>query len=139
MRVNQINYIDARYLNFYLNSPNARMCGKIAKTDGVNQSNINVTKLAMYPFPLCSIEEQSQIVAAIESRLSVCDKLEATIDENLAKAEALRQSILKRAFSGQLVPQDLNDEPAEKLLERIKAEKTSIKVKQKLTQTRSRK
>jgi len=49
MRVNQINYINAHYLNYYLNSPIARMCGKIAKTDGVNQSNINATKLARYP------------------------------------------------------------------------------------------
>ncbi len=125
MRVNQISYINASYLNYYLNSPNARKCGKIAKTDGVNQANINGKKLARYPFPLCSDAEQAEIVSAIESRLSVCDKLEQIVDENLAKAQALRQSILKRAFAGELVPQDPNDEPAEKLLERIKAEKAT--------------
>jgi type I restriction enzyme S subunit len=49
------------------------------------------------------MQEQTQIVQEIESRLSVCDQLEATLTENLDKAEALRQSILKRAFEGKLV------------------------------------
>lgn len=64
--------------------------------------------------------QASRIVAEIESRLSVCNKLEQTIEESLQKAESLRQSILKKAFEGRLVPQDPNDEPAEKLLQRIK-------------------
>jgi type I restriction enzyme S subunit len=50
---------------------------------------------------------------------------DATIDTELKKCEALRQSILKKAFSGQLVPQNPNDEPAFVLLERIKAEKAA--------------
>jgi type I restriction enzyme S subunit len=72
------------------------------KTDGVNQSNINATKLCSYPFPLCATETQDSIVAEIESRLSVCDQVEKTVDESLAKAESLRQSILKKAFEGRL-------------------------------------
>lgn len=73
--------------------------------------------------PLCSFPEQTAIVSEIETRLSVCDKMEQSIEESLKQAEALRQSILKKAFEGRLVPQDPNDEPAEKLLERIRAEK----------------
>jgi len=84
----------------------------------LNKTNCNST-----PIPICCIEEQEQIVQEIESRLSICDQLEATIIENLQKAEALRQSILKQAFEGKLVPQDPDDEPAEKLLERIRLEK----------------
>jgi len=139
IRLNQISHINAKYLTYYLNCPHAKQCGKIAKTDGVNQSNINGTKLSSYPFPLCSASEQQAIVSAIESRLSVCDKLEQTVDQTLALSTSLRQSILKKAFEGRLVPQDPNDEPAEKLLERIKAEKTAIQGKQKLQRKRGRK
>lgn len=53
----------------------------------------------------------------------MADKLEETISQSLQQAEALRHSILKKAFAGQLVPQDPSDEPASKLLERIKTEK----------------
>ena len=71
------------------------------------------------------MEEQNQIVQEIESRLSVADKIEETIAQSLKQAEALRQSILKKAFEGKLVPQDPKDEPAEKLLARIRAEKAA--------------
>jgi type I restriction enzyme S subunit len=73
-------------------------------------------------YPVSLIEQQC-IVSEIESRLSVCDKIEESIATALQQAEALRQSILKKAFEGKLVPQDPNDEPATVLLERIKAEK----------------
>ena len=67
-----------------------------------------------------------QIFFEIEARLSEVDQLDQTITTALQQAEALRQSILKKAFSGQLVPQDPQDEPASKLLARIKAERTDV-------------
>jgi type I restriction enzyme S subunit len=80
-------------------------------------------------FPLrvksTNLHEQDAIVQEIESRLSVADKIEVSIAQSLKQAEALRQSILKKAFEGKLVPQDPNDEPAEKLLARIRAERTA--------------
>lgn len=63
---------------------------------------LNKSKFSNLEMVVCSREEQHQIVSEIESRLSVCDKLETTIEENLQQAEALRQSILKKAFEGKL-------------------------------------
>jgi len=79
-----------------------------------------------------SLLEQEIIVQELEEKLSTVDQLEQTIEENRKKSESLRQSILKKAFSGQLVPQDENDEPASVLLERIKAEKAEMLKKAKL-------
>ena len=71
--------------------------GKYAK-HAVNQASINQTDVSLACIPFCSIQEQNKIVSEIESRLSVCDKVEQSITESIAKAEALRQSILKKAF-----------------------------------------
>ena len=102
IRINQIELINAEYLNYFMNSFLAKQYGNKVKTDGVNQSNINGKKLCSYPFPLCSIEEQEQVVYALEDRLSVCDSIEKTVDTALQQAEAMRQSILKKAFEGEL-------------------------------------
>jgi type I restriction enzyme S subunit len=69
------------------------------------------------------LEEQKVIVAEIDKLLSSIEYHFRVVDEALAQAVALRQSILKRAFSGQLVPQDPADEPASVLLARIRAER----------------
>ena len=76
-----------------------------------------------FPIPLPPLAEQARIVAEVERRLSVVQQAEATVEASLARADRLRQSILKQAFSGRLVPQDPNDEPASVLLERIRAER----------------
>lgn len=88
-----------------------------------NLASINKTVLSMFPVPVPSLEEQEKIIEHIDDAMSVIDSFEREIDQGLDKSEILRQSILKKAFSGQLVPQDPNDEPASALLERIRAEK----------------
>ncbi|WP_074701475.1 restriction endonuclease subunit S [Nitrosomonas ureae] len=93
------------------------------KSSGGVQPNLNLSIIENTLFPMCSIEEANQVVDAIEMKLSEIDQLDQTITTSLQQAEALRQSILKKAFSGQLVPQDPNDEPASELLARIKAER----------------
>ena len=80
----------------------------------------------LFPFaflPLCVREEQDTLLDELSSKLSLADQLDQTITTSLQQAEALRQSILKKAFSGQLVGQDPHDEPASTLLARIKAER----------------
>jgi len=86
------------------------------------QPNLNSTIVKKTPFPFPSRNEQTKIVKEIESRLSVCDKIEEIIETSLLQAEALRLSILKKAFEGKLVKQNPTDEPAQKLLEKIRAE-----------------
>ncbi|MBI2447411.1 MAG: hypothetical protein HYV48_02605 [Candidatus Omnitrophica bacterium] len=95
------------------------------------QPAYNVSMFKELPIPFMSFEEQKQIVSEIETRLSVCDKLEETITTALQQSEALRQSILKKAFEGKLVAQNPNDEPSSKLLERIKSDRAKNSVEKK--------
>ena len=106
------------------------------KTGG-NDSGLNLTQVRYLniEIPIPPIEEQKQIVQEIETRLSVCDKLNESIDQSLEKAQALRQSILKKAFEGKLLSEDeLQNcrqqpdwEPAAKLLERVKKDSKTKK------------
>lgn len=103
------------------------------------QNLASVDEIKSTPIQLPPKTEQHQIVREIESRLSVCDNMGSCIKQGLQKAEALRQSILKKAFEGKLLSEkELEEvrkapdwEPAEKLLERIKAEKENIKKEEK--------
>ena len=88
-----------------------------------NLASINKTVLSMFPVPLPSIEEQEMVIRALDDSMSLIGSLEAEVESSIAKCETLRQSILKKAFSGQLVPQDANDEPASALLARIHSER----------------
>ena len=109
------------YVCFFINSQHGRSYIAQVRTQQVGQANVNGTKLAAMPIPLPPLAEQRRIVAEVERRLSVVQQAEATVEASLARAERLRQSILKQAFSGKLVPQDPDDEPASALLERIRA------------------
>ena len=88
--------------------------------------------------PIPPLPKQEQTVSEIDRHLSVADEIEATLDAELKRAERLRQSILKHAFSGKLVPQDPNDEPANVLLEKIRDEKEHQQSKRKKTIPKSK-
>jgi type I restriction enzyme S subunit len=117
---------DPNFLSYYMNSIFGKRYVTSVVSQQVGQANVNGSKLTAMPIPFLQLEEQHQIVSEIERRFSVADQVEKTVDNALKQAQRLRQSILKRAFEGKLVPQDPNDEPAEKLLERIKAEKAKL-------------
>jgi len=93
------------------------------QVQGQTRPGINGEILKLIAVPLPSLAEQEQIVAEVERRLSVADDAEARVAAGLKRAARLRQSILKRAFAGQLAPQDPTDEPASTLLERIAVER----------------
>jgi type I restriction enzyme S subunit len=99
---------------------------------------LNKGKFEFLALPVPPYEEQQQIVAEIDRHFSIADEVEQTIEKSLKESGRLRQSILKKAFEGKLVPQDPNDEPAEKLLERIKAEKAKLQAEQKAKKKKAR-
>ena len=114
------------YLNSYMLFKRYEV---FTKGTGTTFPSVSSKELREFDFPICSQEEQHQIVQEIESRLSVCDKVKDSINESLEKAEALRQSILKKAFEGSLLStQEIEKckaapdyEPAAVLLEKIKS------------------
>jgi restriction endonuclease S subunit len=96
---------------------------------GVAVKHLHLENLRRLPIPLAPKYEQQEITETLEAILSVIDQQDKIVSENLKKADALRQSILKQTFSGKLVEQDPKDEPTSVLLERIKREKENTKKK----------
>lgn len=91
-----------KFFQYYLSSPLFRNSFFSYETGNVGQGNVGIKALSE-PMVVCPpIEKQREITKQIESRLSVCDSIEQTIDDTLRQAEALRQSILKKAFKGGL-------------------------------------
>lgn len=106
----------------------AEAAGRKQLTDmayGAGKPGLNLENIRSVNVPFPSLHEQQEIVEQIESKLSEADQLDQTLATALQQADALRQSILKKAFCGQLVKQDKNEEPASTLLERIRAGKSN--------------
>ena len=103
VRFRCLDKIYNKFLAYYLSFSETvdRMKAKAKATAG--QQNLTLEICRCITIPLPSIEVQHQMVDEIESRLSVCDSIEKTVDTALAQAEAMRQSILKKAFEGGLV------------------------------------
>ncbi len=126
------------YVELFIKSVRTRI---EAYAPATAQKNINLTTLENLVVPLCSLREQRELVDQLEMFLSVIEKQSGEIENQLIMADALRQSILKKAFAGQLVAQDPHDEPASVLLDRIKAEREQtmkIKTSKKTKKTRRR-
>lgn len=121
-KITHLRGIDNTYLSYALGSPFSQ--AQIARfTVSSNQPKLALFRIEKIPVPLPPLSEQVCIVEEIERRLSLTKGLSTTVAANLRRADRLRQSILKDAFAGRLVPQDPNDEPASVLLKRIQAER----------------
>lgn len=92
---------------------------------GGAQPNLNLEKVREITICLPSMEEQTEIVRRVEQLFSLADQLEIKVEMAKSHIKYLTQSILDKAFRGELVPQDPNDEPASVLLERIKAQRAA--------------
>jgi type I restriction enzyme S subunit len=123
IRVRMIPGMSPRFYLSYLMSPLGRdlIVRQASSTSGLH--TLSISKVSNLPVPVPSAEEQEAILAALAAQLSEIEKFAEEIELGLARCSALRQSILKKAFSGQLVAQNPNDESASVLVERIKAEK----------------
>lgn len=98
------NSINNYYCLYFLRSRRGRQQIEFLSTGNQeSMRNIGQEKLKQINIPYCTLEEQNQIVQQIESRLSVADKMEESITRSLQQAEALRQSILKKALEGRLI------------------------------------
>ncbi|MDE0411024.1 MAG: restriction endonuclease subunit S [Gammaproteobacteria bacterium] len=119
-----LNYYRPEFFKYFFESAFVRSLYKtLAK--GTTMDVLNLGIIQNLPFPLCSLAEQDKLVAEIESRLSVVDQVEKETEAELAKTKALRLSVLKKAFSGNLVAQNPHDEPASTLLARIRIAKSA--------------
>lgn len=98
----------------------------INETKGsAGQINISLSQCRDFVFPVPDVDEQGEIVRRVNKLFTFADQLESRVKAAQARIDRLSQSILAKAFRGELVPQDPNDEPAGVLLERIKAQRAT--------------
>ncbi|MBQ2932975.1 MAG: restriction endonuclease subunit S [Clostridia bacterium] len=88
-------HIIPEYIKYFIESQKLRLW---AFAPATAQKNINLDTLENLIVPYCSVEEQQLVIAKIEARMTICDSIEQTVDIALQQAEAMRQSILKKAF-----------------------------------------
>ena len=118
----QPRQVDSKFLYYYFQSNQIESLLRKGQK-ATAQAAFGIQKVRVLPVPLPSIHEQKKISSEIESRLSICDKIEEIVETSLLQSTALHLSIIKRGFEGKLVKQDPNDEPARVVLKRIFAER----------------
>jgi type I restriction enzyme S subunit len=127
--------INPQYLYWVLSNSNTKAFLE-GEAKGSTMSNLNLNIVRNIPFPLPSLEEQKKIVKQVEQLFVFADKIEARYTKAKIMLDKLPQSILAKAFRGELVAQDPNDEPASVLLERIKLEKEKLAAEKKGKKTK---
>lgn len=112
-----------RWLHTYISSQAGRRFIEMHAASSAGQNNISLSTIHSMQVPIPPSGEQQRIVAEVERRLSVAEHLENAVDRTVVRVEQLRQAVLVRAFEGKLAAQDPSDEPADVLLERVRAER----------------
>jgi type I restriction enzyme S subunit len=114
-----VREFNARYVHLWLQTGRAVDWMK-GDSREVARPTLNLEQLQTLPVPVAPFPEQQEIVRRVEGLFALADQLELRLAKARGQVEKLTPSLLARAFAGQLVPQDPSDEPAEKLLERIR-------------------
>ncbi|MGI2906819.1 restriction endonuclease subunit S [Tolypothrix sp. VBCCA 56010] len=121
-------FLDRNYFKHCINSSFIKhQLGLI--TRGVAQQKISLERFKSILIPVAPQSEQKEIIKRVDSLLEVASQIEASYQQVITYLDQLDQSILAKAFRGELVPQDPNDEPASVLLERIRAERDKLQTK----------
>jgi type I restriction enzyme, S subunit len=126
--------IVSKFLFYVLNSENIKRQAQAVAT-GTAQKTISISRLRSFEIALPSLEEQIEIISCIESLFAYVDRLEDKYKSAYTQVEQLTPTLLQMAFSGELVPQDPNDEPASVLLEKISFKKAAYSIEPKRVAT----
>jgi type I restriction enzyme S subunit len=118
--------VEGSWLRYWLESPDVQWW-LTSSSKEVARKTLNLGDLAKLPVPMPAQEEQAEIVHRVETLFAFADRLEARLRAAQIAAERLTPALLAKAFRGELVPQDPNDEPASELLRRLRAEVPSSK------------
>ncbi|MBE4084892.1 restriction endonuclease subunit S [Vibrio parahaemolyticus] len=114
----EISLAKPKYIQYFLSSPTTM--DEVAKqANSTSQSAFGIKKMRAFVCSLPSKIEQTEIVRLVDQYFAFADTIEAQVKKAQARVDNLTQSILAKAFRGELVPQNDNDEPAEVLLKRI--------------------
>jgi type I restriction enzyme S subunit len=119
--VRPIPEMNSEYLAMCIASQNVGIKQIEELKRGATKAGLGLDDIRSLAIPLPSLEEQTEIVRLVEQHFALADTLEKHLANAKQRMDNLTQSILTKAFKGELVPQDPNDEPADKLLTRIKA------------------
>ncbi|HBO3498535.1 TPA: restriction endonuclease subunit S [Pseudomonas aeruginosa] len=117
--------LNNEYMYWYLQNYKLLNFVEAGSDRTAGQSGVNKAFLEKYPLFIPPLDEQTEIVRRVEQLFAFADQLEAKVASAKNRIDRLTQSILAKAFRGELVPQDPNDEPASVLLERIKAQRAA--------------
>jgi type I restriction enzyme S subunit len=118
-----IEHVDRKFVFYFLTGPHGKeLIGRF--DNGSAQPNLSADSVKHYVVPLPPLPEQKEIVRRVEAMFTLADQIEARFQTARAQVEKLTPSLLAKAFRGELVPQDPSDEPADKLLERIRQHRT---------------
>lgn len=115
-------YFSSEYAEAVMNSPIVYSQAK-ERVSGIGTPDLHLIEIRDFKIPLPPIEEQKEIVNRIDKLFKIADNIEHQYQKTETDLETLNQSILAKAFRGELVPQNPNDEPASVLLERIRKER----------------
>lgn len=114
--------IEAQYLTIVLNSDHIYRIIR-HKIIGNAAPRVNMSEIKRFSIPLPEVDEQKKIISLVEENFLFADQIQQRVKDAQSRINNLTQSILAKAFRGELVPQDPSDEPASELLERIKKER----------------